>query len=277
MAKKRTRTAPPPKHLPPSPPGRGQGEGRLAKQPSPPGRGQGEGRPAVRLIDLSQPLHHRSAVFPGHPPIEMFPYSTHEEREPGGTPGVGDSPLLYALHLSDHAGTHVDAPAHFGKAWRDQTIDTMPLERFYTEAICLNLAHMPPRSLIEISHLETALAADDLLIHPGDTVLLYTDHYRRTAGTPAYVTDWPGLSADAARWLGCRDIAAFGVESPGPGLPGVSNREVHQVCGEMGFTHYENLTNLHELVGVGRFRFIAFPLKIQGGTGAPVRAVAVVG
>jgi kynurenine formamidase len=45
----------------------------------------------------------------------------------------------------------------------------------------------------------------------------------------------------------------------------------------MGFTHYENLANLHELVGVGRFRFIAFPLKIQGGTGAPVRAVALVG
>jgi kynurenine formamidase len=44
----------------------------------------------------------------------------------------------------------------------------------------------------------------------------------------------------------------------------------------MGFTHYEGLTNLDKVVGKGRFRFIAFPLKIRGGTGSPVRAVAVI-
>jgi kynurenine formamidase len=50
---------------------------------------------------------------------------------------------------------------------------------------------------------------------------------------------------------------------------------VHRVCGELGFTHYENMCNLHLLVGRGRFRFIGLPLKIRGGTGSPVRAVAV--
>ena len=43
----------------------------------------------------------------------------------------------------------------------------------------------------------------------------------------------------------------------------------------MGFTHYEGLANLHKVIGKGRFTFIAFPLKIRGGTGSPVRAVAV--
>ena len=46
-----------------------------------------------------------------------------------------------------------------------------------------------------------------------------------------------------------------------------SNKEVHRICGELGFTHYENLVNLHLLVGRGRFRFIGLPLKIRGGTG----------
>jgi kynurenine formamidase len=44
----------------------------------------------------------------------------------------------------------------------------------------------------------------------------------------------------------------------------------------MGFTHMECLCNLDQLVGKGRFRFIGFPLKIRGGSGSPIRAVAVV-
>jgi kynurenine formamidase len=52
---------------------------------------------------------------------------------------------------------------------------------------------------------------------------------------------------------------------------------VHHICGELGFTHYENMMNLHQLIGRGRFRFIGLPLKIRGGTGSPVRAIAVFG
>ncbi|WP_452601192.1 hypothetical protein [Pontimicrobium sp. MEBiC06410] len=60
-----------------------------------------------------------------------------------------------------------------------------------------------------------------------------------------------------------------------PGVPGVSNKKVHHICGALGFTHYENMINLHLLIGRGLFRFIGLPLKIRGGTGAPVRAVAI--
>lgn len=50
---------------------------------------------------------------------------------------------------------------------------------------------------------------------------------------------------------------------------------MHLVCRNMGFTHMESLCNLDKLVGQGRFRFIGFPLKIRGGSGSPIRAVAV--
>jgi kynurenine formamidase len=130
------------------------------------------------------------------------------------------------------------------------------------------------RELIEPADLEQAVSTAGLRITPGETVLIYTDHYRRAFGTE----DWengPGLSEQAARWLGKQRIAAFGVETPSPGVSHVSNRQVHQVCGELGFTHYENMVNLHQLIGRGPFRFIGFPLRIRGGTGSPVRAVAV--
>ena len=77
------------------------------------------------------------------------------------------------------------------------------------------------------------------------------------------------------RWLGRQEIAAFGVETMSPGVIDVSNNEVHHICGELGFTHYENMINLYQLIGRGRFRFVGLPLKIRGGTGSPVRAIAV--
>ncbi len=225
------------------------------------------------IIDLSQEIYSGMPVFSGMPEVSITIHASHEQWD-----GIADSdvvsPAVNRLELSEHTGTHVDALNHLGRQYRGQSIDTMPLSMFYTEGICLDLSHKGPRELIEIVDLERALAKAQLEIQPGDTVLLYTDHYRRTFGT----ANWPhgpGLSADAARWLGQQQIAAFGVEPMAPGVRKVSNKEVHRICGELGFTHYENLINLHQLIGRGRFRFIGLPLKIRGGTGSPVRAVAV--
>jgi kynurenine formamidase len=229
----------------------------------------------LEIIDLSQEIFTGMPVFPGMPEVKISIHVSHEEWD-----AIPDSdtvsPAVNRLELGEHTGTHVDAINHMARQYRGQSIDTMPLTMFYTEGICLDLAHKCLRELIEPSDLEHARAEAGLDIKPGDTVLLYTDHYRRAFGT----ADWhhgPGISAPAARWLGRQKIAAFGVETTAPGVLKVSNREVHHICGELGFTHYENMINLHQLLGRGRFRFVGLPLKIRGGTGSPVRAVAVFG
>jgi kynurenine formamidase len=225
------------------------------------------------LIDLSQEIYTGMPVFPSLPEVKITMHVSHEQGD--GIPDDGvPSPAVNRLEMGEHTGTHVDAFNHMAREFRSQSIDTMPLSMFYTEGICLDLSQKGLRELIEMTDLERALSAAGLDIRAGDTILLYTDHYRRTFGTE----DWdrgPGLSADAARWLGQKRIAAFGVETMSPGVRHISNREVHLICGEMGFTHYENLINLHLLIGRGRFRFIGLPLRIRGGTGSPVRAVAM--
>lgn len=227
----------------------------------------------AEIIDLSQEIFTGMPVFPGLPEVEISMHVSHEEWD-DITGGEVVSPAVNRLELGEHTGTHVDAMNHMARQFRGQSIDTMPLAMFYTEGICLDLSHKGLRELIEAADLERALSRADLEIKQGDTVLLYTDHYRRAFGTE----DWhngPGISAGAARWLGQQKIAAFGVEMMAPGVIDVSNKEVHRICGELGFTHYENMINLHQLLGRGRFRFIGLPLKIRGGTGSPVRAVAV--
>lgn len=113
-----------------------------------------------------------------------------------------------------------------------------------------------------------------LAICKGETVLLCADHFKRLFGTEHW-NNGPGITAEATRWLGGKGIAAFGVETMSPGVPVISNKEVYQICGEMGFTHYENMINLDKLIARGRFRFIALPLRTRGGTGSTVRAAAV--
>lgn len=227
----------------------------------------------VEIIDLSQEIFSGMPVFPGLPEVEISVHATHEQWD-GITDSDVVSPAVNRLDMGEHTGTHVDAMNHMARQYRGQSIETMPLTMFYTEGLCLDLSHKGLQELIEPADLERALSEAELEIKPGDTVLLYTNHYRRAYGTD----DWhkgPGISTEGARWLGREKIAAFGVETASPGVRGVSNREVHWVCGEMGFTHYENLINLHRLLGRGRFRFIGLPLRIRGGTGSPVRAVAV--
>jgi len=226
----------------------------------------------MTLIDLSRDVYHKMPRLLNHASIVVAPFSTHDEvRE---ADGYKFSAATLFLAMGDHAGTHVDAPCHFDARPGAKSIDQMPLDNFFTEAVCLDLSHKPLKSDISIADLEKAIEIAKVEIKPQDTVLLHMDFFRRCYGTDAYLTDFPGLTKESATWLGKKGITMFGVEAVSPGRTGRNNFEVHHVCRDLGFTHMEGLVNLDKLVGKGRFRFIGFPLKIKGGTASPIRAVA---
>lgn len=227
----------------------------------------------MQIIDLSQEIHMGMPMHHTQPQVEISVHATHEAWE-GIENARTQTPSVNLLKMSEHTGTHVDALSHMSRTNAGQTIETMPLEKFYTRGICLDLSYKQLSEEITKQDLQEALAKRALTIEKGDTILLHTDHYRRHFKTP----DWPnnpGLTEAATRWLGEQQIAAFGVESMAPGIKGKTNKQVHKVCGELGFTHYENLINLHRLIYADPFQFIGLPLRIKGGTGSPVRAVAI--
>ncbi len=226
-----------------------------------------------KIIDLSQEIYAGMPVFKDLPQVKMEIHNSHEEWD-----GIENSPkrtpAVHKLELGEHTGTHVDAINHMAQQYEGHSIDKMPLSMFYTEGICLDFSHKTLNELIEPDEIKKACRVAKVNIRKGDTVLLYSDHYRKHFSSENW-GNGPGISAAAARWLGEQKISAFGVETMSPGVRKVSNKEVHHICGELGYTHYENLVNLYQLIGRGRFRFIGLPLKIRGGTGSPVRAVAV--
>lgn len=228
----------------------------------------------MKIIDLSQEIYAGMPVFDGHPQVEISVAVAHADQSSRGE----DQPVAASAHkltLGEHVGSHVDAFNHFSPTLVAQSIDTMPLDMFITSGFCLDLSHKGLLDLIDLTDIELAMRAADTTVEAGDTLLLYTDHYRRHFDTDEW-PNGPGISEEVAQWFGEQKIAAFGVETRSPGVRKISNKGVHRICGEMGFTHYENLINLHQLVGIGRFQFIGLPLKIRGGTGSPVRAVAII-
>ena len=228
---------------------------------------------SVRLHDLSQDVSQQTQMHPLHPRVEVYPFESHANSL--AALGTGFSYRSNLVMMSDHASTHVDAYTHFDPDPEAATIDQMPLDRFCGEAVCVDLSHLPPRAGITVGDLEAALAKDGLELRAGDIVLLYTGHYERTAGSPEYLTEFPGLEPETAQWLIEQGVKLFGNQAMSVDVPDRYTFPVHQVCRELGVTHLENVGPLAAVAGK-RFTLFAFPLKIVPGTGSPVRLVAAV-
>jgi len=225
------------------------------------------------FVDLSRELFHRTQTHPSHPPMVMTVWGDHDEKKVAGNT-VFSSKAVF-LSMSDHAGTHVDAPVHFDPRPGALSVEQMPLENFYTSAFCIDLSHVPLKTAASLEEVQAAVAASGQTIQKGDTILIWMATNERLLGKPGYLHDFPGLSLPAIHWLAEQGIGMFGVEAISPAPEGEPNFLAHMACGELGITHMECLANLHSLIGRGRFTFIGFPLKIRGGSASPIRAVAM--
>lgn len=118
--------------------------------------------------------------------------------------------------------------------------------------------------------------------------MMYTGHFDRTHPSlhsdndmldplnyGGLASQHSGISYDAAKWLAEKGVVNICVDAPAIDMtPDDLDYSGHLVCGEYGITNTENLCNLDKLVAK-RFLYIGLPLKIRGGTGSPIRALAL--
>jgi kynurenine formamidase len=212
-------------------------------------------------------------VYPGHVKTVVWQNHSHVETEANFEGGF--SYQANGMLLSDHGPTHVDSISHFDPRPDAPSIDQMPLDLFHGPGVCLDVSHKAPAEYVTAADLDEACAAAGAEVRPGAVVLIRTGTHDRVGGTAEYQQRYPGLDDGASAWLADHEVKIFGVDSPSPDHPMSPSYPCHMMCRARGVTHYENLANLAELVGRD-FEFMGFPLRIRGGTGSPVRAVAVV-
>jgi kynurenine formamidase len=226
----------------------------------------------AKLIDLSQEIFQGMPVYPGHVKTVIWDHHSHQE-----TGKMLNDKFSYATRgilLSDHGPTHVDALNHMDPNPEAEAINELPLEKFYTSAIALDLSHIPSTGFITVQDLKEACEKANLTINLGDTVLLYTGHYTRNYGTEQWLGNYAGLDYDATAWLGQQGVVNIGIDAPSIDNPIDRTYPSHNACIKYKVLNAENLADLRPVVGK-RFQFIGLPLKIRGGTGSPIRAIAV--
>jgi kynurenine formamidase len=223
----------------------------------------------MKIIDLSNRIDDGLKTHPSHPRIVINDFVTHEFTAPRYTPpckGFATKQLL----ISDHAGTHVDAPTHF---YADsESIDQQNLDKYFGEAILLDVSNKDLRRPVDLELIHRTLKKDNLEVRQGDIVLIRAwsggwkdDDFHRANG----------LSIDAARWLREMGMKAVGIDLGNIEDNADMTRRVHLYLLAEKVPIYENLANL-ESIPVKRFLFAGFPLYLKGCTGSPVRAVALI-
>ena len=250
-----------------------------------------------RVYDLAQPYFVGMPHFPTHPPFLFGLTKKHGDYVgPGGMSSAADS-----ISLGGHLGTHMDALNHFscggklhggadvdpiqsyGGGVNHKSIDTVaPILR---RGVLLDIAAqqkveaLAKDFMITPGHLETAERDQSVGVESGDVVLVRTGWGRYYEDARRYIseTHCPGIGLESARWLSSRGVFAAGSDTvalevlPNPAMP----VHVHLLV-ESGI-HIIEVLNLEEIAsnGVYTFVFVAAPLKIRGGTGAPVRPLAI--
>jgi kynurenine formamidase len=239
------------------------------------------GFPDGRVIDLSHAFDADTIFWPTEEGFVL-------ER---GAEGVTEAGYYYAAHRfrqAEHGGTHIDAPIHFFAG--RHTVDEIPLERLMGPAVRVDVSGPCATDRdhrVGVAELR-AFEAQHGRIEAGAIVLLRTGFGRHWPDRVHYLgTDergadavaklhFPGLHPDAARWLVAeRGIAAVGLDTASIDYGQSKRFETHRILFERNVPAFENLANLDALPARG-FTVIALPMKIRGGSGAPLRAVAIV-
>ncbi|MDN3669107.1 cyclase family protein [Echinicola jeungdonensis] len=237
--------------------------------------------PMGKLIDLTYEFSEETVYWVTSKEFEL------EEVAKGQTE-KGYFYSAYNFSGAEHGGTHIDAPIHFAE--NGQSVDEIPLENLMGKAIKIDVsekASQNPDYQVSQFDLEFWEAEHDQ-IPDGSIILLQTGFGKKYPDKMEYLgTDqrgpeavkdlhFPGLAPDAAKWLvEERNIHAIGIDTPSIDYGQSQNFGTHVALMTANIPAFENVANLEKLPAKD-FHIIALPMKIKGGSGGPLRIVAIV-
>jgi kynurenine formamidase len=231
-----------------------------------------------KIIDLTYPFSEETHHWPTAKPFHL------EKVSEGRTP-AGYWYSSYEYSGSEHVGTHMDAPFHFAEGkW---TTEQIPLGRTIGAGVVIDVRRKAEKNADYLLLVADITAWEKIhgRIGPGSIVLArtgwgkYWGDQKRYFGTdePGNVTDlhFPGLSKESAEFLvKQRNVKAVGIDTPSIDHGPSRDFLVHQVLGGANVPIFENVAGLDRVPVKGATIF-ALPMKIKGGSGAPLRIFAL--
>lgn len=222
----------------------------------------GLGLPEGRMIDLTHTLRVGMPSWPTHP---SFGLALVESVATGGVC------CHHALSLGEHSGTHIDAPKHFRE--RDGLpVDRLPLRDFFGRMATIVIEGMEPGGLVGPEALERWEAANGPIAARDAACFHFGWDRHFTADPIRFLAGWPGLGRDLCALLAERDVRLVATDCISIDASDQDDYPAHHALLGAGIPIGENFNNLGLLPP---FCDVAtLPLPIEGGTGAPIRAIA---
>ncbi len=177
---------------------------------------------------------------------------------------------LELMFMSTHTGTHMDAPKHFNP--KGYSIDDVPLSNLVSNTILVKVNKGADEYITkdDLKHVE-----DTNLDLRGKSIVISTGWEHEYHNSEYYLDRNPGLSKDAAEYIVDKGIIQVGIDTANIDHPKDSMFTVHHILLSNNITIVENLCNL-DSIKVNSFTLITLPLKLEGASGSPVRALALI-
>ena len=218
----------------------------------------------AEVIDLSYALESGMPAWPTQARYGSVIYDSYD---------YGGAALHSQITLSEHTGTHIDAPKHFIPG--GIPIDEIPLKALMGRGVKIDVTETEPSSLVSLKTIKD-FEEEKGDIKKGDIVMFrfgWDKKYKLQPEAGDYLKDWPGLSTEAAEYLGGKKICAAGCDTLAIDAFGSQGNPVHHILLSRGILIIENLRNLSMLPTYTYI--ISMPLKIKGGSGSPLRLAAI--
>lgn len=237
---------------------------------------------ARKFIDLSMAVHNDMVTFPRvvRPALVMYEtWREFAERIGAAKYGVDSLTAHCMIVIGDHIGTHMDSLRHMRQDAGGP--ESIPLEYCFGNGVCLDFRHLPKGAGISVDDVKLALKKIDYTVKSLDIVLIHTGA-GKIQDSDKYLTDHVGMTGEATNWLLDQGVKMMGIDAVtfDPPIWAMFERkkfwEAHRVMLHREYYHLENLSNLDQLPAHG-FTLSLFPIKWVNTTGAPVRAVAILG
>ena len=220
------------------------------------------------IVDLAQDIFQGMSALGGAVPT----YWNRADHELTAFFSEGEfSYQTTSMFLSEHGGTHLDAPFHFDE--HGLAIADLPLPNLIAPAKVLDFSHKKPLEGIAPADLEAAVSSQGLRLEAGDAVVVRTDHslnYER----PDFTTHRAFITAEGAQWIVDKRPGFVVTDLVGLDPPDDPTTPVHLAFLHAGVPFCQVTCNLARL-STGSWRVAVFPLKLVGGTGSPARPYAI--
>jgi kynurenine formamidase len=217
----------------------------------------------AEAVDLSYTLEERMPAWPTQARYGAVVYESYE---------YGDQAIHSMITLSEHTGTHIDAPKHFIPG--GLSVDELPLKAVMGRGVTISAPDLENRSVLPLRAI-TDFEARQGAIKEGDIVMFrfgWDAKYRLQPESGPYLKDWPGLSAEGAEYLAARKVKAVGCDTLALDAFGAGANPSHHILLGKGIPIIENIRNLEKLPVFSYC--IGLPNKFKGGSGSPIRLVA---